>query len=399
MSVFTQELRAGWRNLLAATVGIGLGIASYFPLQSIFFLALEKEFGWSKAVAAASLIALPVTALLLPLAGWIIDRVGVRIASGFSVVACTLSYVWLSRLSGNVPEYYAVIIALNVLGCATGPVAYTRLVAAQFREARGTALGIAQFGNAFMAVLLPPLLGAMMINFGWRGSYIFLAAVALLGGIIAQIFMRPVDGGSVDESATGATPTAAVKSGAFWILALAIFSISVAVFGFVTQFQAILVERGVDARTALLMLSILGISVMFTRLIVGRLLDLKNPYAWAAGVVLVAAAGLIILLANPSNLPLIIVALVLLGFGIGAELDFMSFFCARHFGVRHYSAIYGMLSIAFYIGIAVGGISYGVIRDRTGSYDLAMIVAIVLVVLAAAMFTILRRAAPVRTSA
>src|ERR1700730_10252969 len=191
MSAFRRELAGGWRNLLAATVGLGFGIPCYTPVSSLFFRALGAQFGWSKAVAAGALIALPLAALAFPIAGRLIDRFGVRAMSGFSVVAAVLAYIWLSRLSGNVGEYYGAIIALNVLGCATGPISYTVLVAAQFRDARGAALACAQFGIAFVAVLFPPIIGLMMSTHGWRGSYLLLAATTLVGGIVAQLLMRP----------------------------------------------------------------------------------------------------------------------------------------------------------------------------------------------------------------
>jgi len=115
------------------------------------------------------------------------------------------------------------VIALNVLGCATGPIGYTVLVAAQFRASRGSALACAQFGIAFIAVLLPPILGAIIANFGWRGGYLLLAIITLAGGVIAQLLMQPPKPGAAADATSGVegvTARSALGSLAFWLLAL-----------------------------------------------------------------------------------------------------------------------------------------------------------------------------------
>jgi predicted MFS family arabinose efflux permease len=398
MSAFRREFAGGWRNLLAATIGLGFGIPCYTPVSSLFFRALGTQFGWSKAVAAGALVALPIAAFTFPFVGRLIDRFGVRAMSGFSVAAAVLAYVWLSFLSGSVGEYYAAIIALNVLGCATGPMCYTVLVAAQFREARGAALACAQFGIAFVAVLFPPIIGAMMSRYGWRGGYLLLAATTLAGGAVAQVLMRPVRGMAAQPqpragvTAPGAeiNTRRATSSCAFWLLGLAVLAISIASIGLVSAFQSVLVERGIAETTAPWFLSLLAFSVMLSRLVVGRILDLNYPARYSAVVMVLAAIGAGLLLTPPS-IAVTSTATVLVGFSIGAELDLMAFFCARLFGLTHYGAIYGLLAIFFYVGMALGGFGYGLIRDRAGGYEPALWMTTVLLAVAGGLFLGLER--------
>jgi len=391
VNAFVRELAGGWRNLLAATIGLGFGIPCYTPVSSLFLRALGIQFGWSKAVAAGALIALPITALAFPFAGRLIDRFGVRAMSGFSVAASVLSYLWLSRLSGNVAEYYAAIITLNVLGCATGPICYTVLVAAQFRDARGAALACAQFGIAFVAVLFPPVIGLMMSLHGWRGGYLLLAATTLAGGILSQLLMRPLPSVPTQPRAgDGFSTRDATSSCAFWLLGLAVLAISIASIGLVSAFQSVLIERGINERNATLFLSLLALSVMVSRLAVGRVLDLSHPARSSAIVMGLAAIGAALLL-TPPRTPVTGLATVLVGFSIGAELDLMAFFCARLFGLPHYAAIYGLLAMFFYVGIALGGFGYGLIRDRVGAYEPALLMTTVLLALAGCLFLMLER--------
>lgn len=390
------ELRRGWRNLCAATLGIGLGIASYTPVSSLFFQALESEYGWSKAAAAGALIALPVTALVLPAAGWLIDRYGVRIVAGVSAALTVLSYLWLSRMTGNLREFYLALVTLNVLGCATGPVAYTRLIAAQFTVQRGMALAMAQFGIAFIAVLMPQFIGAMISGYGWRGGYLFFAAATAVGALGAQALMRPAAAGERDVGAAGMAPGAAASTAGFWLLGMAVLAISAAAFGLIAQFQSVLADRHIGLPQATLLLSLFAVAVMVSRLVVGRLLDTAHPERAAAGVMAVSASGIVLLLFGPKAVAATALAVMLVGSSIGAELDLLSFFCARLFGVRRYAAIYGLLSAFFYVGIAVGGIGYGVIKTRSGSYDAALAGSALLFAVAALLFLLLGRQAAFR---
>ena len=385
MSVFLDECRTGWRNLLAATIGMAFGVACYTPVTSLFLRALGVEFGWSKTVAVGALVAMPITAISLPIAGRLIDRFGVRVTTMFSIAASTISLLILSQLNGSITQYYGAVIALNVLGCATGPIGYTVLVAAQFRGSRGTALACAQFGIAFVAVLLPPILGAIMARYGWREAYLLLCGTTLLGGIAAQLLMQPpvrTPGKQSPSSADGFTVRAALGSTTFWVLGLSIGAIAIGANGFVTQFQSVLIEHGSSATSANWLLSLLALSVMLSRLGVGGLLDLANPSTAAAAVIAVAAIGAILLAATTGQ-AMTVAAIILIGISLGAELNILSFFCARYFGLRHYSAIYGLLAMFFYFGIAIGGLSFGIIRDKTGGYELALYLAAGLLVVAA----------------
>jgi Major Facilitator Superfamily len=371
-------------------MGLGFGIPAYNPIASLFLQSLVVEFGWSRSAASAGLIALPIMALILPFLGRLIDRVGVRKVAGVSAACMALCYIWLACLGSNIGGYYAAIIALNVLGAGTAPIVYTRLIVPAFVKARGTALATAQIGIAFMGILLPPFLGMFLTLGHWRQGYFLLAGLSVAGGVAAQLLMRPGD----HRAALGAPrmPVSAVLRRAdFWVLGFALFVISVAAMGLTAHLQPVLLERGIDRTLTTYLLSSLSISVLLSRLLCGRLLDFKRPALWAALTLVTASLGAIILLSAGHSTTLCFVAILFLGIATGAELDLMSFFCARLFGLAHYSAVYGQLGIFFFFGIAVGGIGYGAVRDATGSYALAIAMTLVLLLTAAVLFVILDR--------
>jgi predicted MFS family arabinose efflux permease len=387
MSAFIDELRSGWRDLIGAMIGLGLGIGAYNPVSSFFFRALEHEFGWSKAAAAVSLVALPVTAAVLPFAGLLLDRFGVRRVAMLSALGMSLCFVWLAKMNGALWMFYAAFISLNVLGCATGPVSYTRIIAARFRKSRGTALACSLLGIGLAAMILPPMLATILAHWGWRGGYLFFSAAVFVAGLVALALIRDPDmNANASDAQAGDTLASAVTDRSFWLLGSAIFALSVASLGFVSQFQSLAIERGLTAQAAPLLLSALAASVFVSRLVIGRALDMYRPERVAAGALLLAAFGMLVWIFGGRGTGWALSAVLLIGLSIGAELDFLSFFCARLFGLRHYGAVYGGLAAFFYTGIAAGGIVYGAIHDRAGTYAMASAMSVVLFVVAAVLF-------------
>lgn len=369
MSGLGKELRTGWRDLAGATIGLGCGVASYNPISSLFFRALEGQFGWSKSITAAALIAFPLTGLTLPAVGWLLDRLGVKPVAGVSSLLLSGILFGLSLIDNNLAIFYILYLGMNILGSGTGPVSYTRAIVANFRVARGTALAIVLLGIATAGLVLPQVVAPIVAAGNWRSAYRLLALITLAGGIAAFLLIRPNQTGRMSANeVVGHTPREAFGSYAFWLLAGAILLVSVASLGFVSQFQSILIEKGNSPIAAARLISLLAFSVCVSRLVVGWALDTLSPEKVAVVIFLLASVGMAMLLTDSGSTG-VLVAVMLIGVSLGAELDIMSFFCARCFGLRHYGVIYGALSFFFYTGIAIGGLVYATMHDRSGVYQ------------------------------
>ena len=72
---------------------------------------------------------------------------------------------------------------------------------------------------------------------------------------------------------------------------------------------------------------------------------------------------------------MVTLAAFLLGFAAGAESDLIAFLAARYFGMAYFGRIYGMLYMPFGLFSAISPLVYGIVRDRTGSYDPVLTVA------------------------
>ena len=115
--------------------------------------------------------------------------------------------------------------------------------------------------------------------------------------------------------------------------------------------------------------------------------NLSKTLRWAPAVafcsLLLPMAGCLIL-ADTRSPAMQTLAVVLLGFGAGAELDLLSYRTARYFGVRHYGRIYAVLYAALALCSGVAPALFATVRDRSGSYDTAFLGAALLFALGAA---------------
>src|SRR5690606_21827987 len=128
---------------------------------------------------------------------------------------------------------------------------------------------------------------------------------------------------------------------------------------------------------------VMGISVFVSRVIVGGLLDRFSP-PMVAGLTLLAPVVSMVILATCGDHRLaIVLAVLLLGLAAVAEIDFLSFFAARRFGMRAYGSIYGWLFAMFSLGNGIGAPLVGAMYDTNGGYQVAIWGAAVLFALGA----------------
>jgi MFS family permease len=391
----SAEFQAHGLRLLGASIGMGCGNSVYPTVASIFFVALEGSFHWSKSASATSLVTLPLTALSLPLIGRLLDRFGVARVAFCSTLCFAACLFLLSFMSGAIVQFYALTLAMTVLGAGTGPISYTRVIAAYFFKARGLALSLALVGSPAVSAIMPLIVTGDMAANGWRHAYRMVALITLVGGALAAALVgRPPSAKDHADprTLTGVSLRRALQMPAFWLLCASLLSFSIAGFGFDSQLQSIGLEKGLSPARASLMISLLSLSVIPSRLVVGWALDVVDPRLAGGAAFLLAAVGALVVSFSPhGSLGALSVGVLLMGASFGAEFDLMSYFCAHCFGLKNYASIYGVIMSFFYIGFAAGGIAYGQVHDRTGSYLIALLSSAVLMLLASVLLLPLPR--------
>ncbi len=395
----TSELRRNWPLVVSACVGVACS-SIVLPFYTIGALIkpLSEAYGWARAdVTTAILFSSGLGALTAPLVGALCDRYGPRVLVLPGLAGLGVAFLIAANMNGELWMFYLAYGAMALLGAGTTPVTWTRAIAAAFDRQRGLALGLTLSGTGICATLIPAYTVWLVESFGWRVAYVGIALLPMLvAGPVAFFAFRPERTVPAHSSATadagtwGLTLGEAARGYRFWVLCLSIMLVYLAVSGISPNLIAALTDQGFTPAQAATAQGAYGIAIMVGRVMVGHLVD----RFWAPAVALVAlslpALGALLLTGSPA-FAWVLAAAVLIGFAAGAELDLMSFFAARYFGIRHYARIYAVL----YAILAVAGGSapflFSMVYDRTGSYRFGFFIAAGLFVVAAAILPALGR--------
>ena len=395
------EFSRAWTVVLAAAVGVGLGITG-LPIYTtgLFIRPLEQAFAWPRATITGGLLFLKVgVTLMAPLVGMVVHRYPVRPVAALAMVGFAIGYLGLTLHDGSVPLWYLGWTVLAVLGAGTSPIVWTRAVASWFDTSRGLALGLTLCGTGVVAAVGPSVVGGIIASYGWKAGFYALAGAQVVIGLpLVLLFLRARGEGQAGRAAREALPgrtvSEAFRMGAFWRLLAAFFLISIVVGGFIVNLPAMLGDRGVPQAQAAQALGLMGVAIIVGRLTVGALVD-RYPAGVVAPIYILLPAASCLLLAQGSMdgwaAP---VAIVLVGLAAGAEVDLLAYLVGLHFGMRHYAKIYGWGLAAFSAGAGVGPGFAGWVHDATGSYVMALYAFAGMIAVGAALLGSLGRADP-----
>lgn len=117
--------------------------------------------------------------IMQPLTGWLVDRIGVRIGFAAAVVLWSLACMG-HGLAQGVRSFIVVRFLLGASEAANFP-AGIRAVGQWFPPAeRSGATGIFAAGGSLGAILAPPVIAFLIIQFGWQAVFVVTGAVSLL---------------------------------------------------------------------------------------------------------------------------------------------------------------------------------------------------------------------------
>jgi predicted MFS family arabinose efflux permease len=379
------EFKAGWPVVLSSMLGIGLGLSPLpFYTTGVFAPYLAKSFGWTLSQVMAGITV--TTAVVLfggPAAGFLAVRFGARRVTLASLVLFALAFMGFSLSTGSLPLYYATWAFAALVGAGTLPMTWTVAVNQRFERRKGLALGVSLMGTGIFGFFCKPLLAWMIGAFGWRGAYVGLGLLPLCIAFPAALFLffeKPVAAAAADAPAPpaeGLTFAQTARQWRFWLIALVLVPVSFALAGPIPNMENILKTAGFGAGAIVKLTSLIGLSALTGRFVGGWLLD--RLWAPLVALVILASPGVSCFLLAHTTVsgPAAMVSIGLIGFAVGVEYDLIAYLIARYFGMRAYTATYGVLYAFFSVGAGVGPLLFGWSFERTGSYRLILDVAFV----------------------
>lgn len=365
---------------LSATETVSWGVLFYS--YAVFLRPMEEALGASRASVsgAFSLGLLLAGAAALPAGRWV-DRHGPRaLMTAGSCAAALLVLAW-SRVESLAGLY----VVWAGLGLAMAAVLYEPAFAAitnWFVRRRGQALTALTLVVGLSSFIFLPLSERLVTWYGWRQA---LGILALLLAVVtiplhalvlrrrpADLGLRPDgDEGPPPAESAGEAPPAGVALGAalrsrpFRALAGALMLSTVAVAAVAVHLLSYLEERGMPGAAAAGAAGSIGLMQLPGRMLFAGL-GSRVPRSWStAGVFLLMAAGLVLLVTVP-GLPGVALFVVLFGMGQGMSTLLRASRVAEIFGLAAYGGISGAIALCMTLARTVAPVAVALLHDRVG---------------------------------
>ncbi len=335
-----------------------------------------------------------------PVAGKIIDRIGARAVMLPSIAIMAVCLLLWGYAADTLARLYAISALYGFATIGAQSLTYTKLLTGWFDRNRGLVLGIASAGLGLGYSVLPVIIVFGFARLGPAGTTVLLAGLLIVLPLLLNAFVafpreapaEPV--GEATGGSTGLALGAAMRTAPFWIMAAAIFLISIIATGIVPHFTSMGRDQHLRPAEAASIASLFGLATLGGRLLVGWLFDRLFAPRVSCVIFLIAAAGYALasaVIAFGLGWQVLAAGALLMGLGFGAESDLIGYLASRYFGHRHFAAIYGTLLAIFILGVAAGPLFYGLLRDATGSYRLVLALSAVLGAVAGLLMLMLPR--------
>jgi MFS family permease len=368
---------------IAATVGNMVGITPAISATfGVFLIPIASDFHWPRAWVSGvlGLISL-VSFFIYPVVGRMMDRYGPRRLLIAGNLAFAAAVALLATSTPNVLQFYLLFALVGIAGCVPSTAMFCKVVSNWFDEKRGLMLGVtAGVGNGVGSTALPILAGLLLSSLGWRMSFAAIGGiVALIGFPTFMLLLRDAPSTKAGPTGTpaplleGMSLSQAARTRTFWLMLLAIAAGAGGMMAIFTHVVPMLTDRGFALGDATIVVAIYALVAAAWQVVTGLMLDrLRSPLVI---VPMYASAILgLLLLQFGHGTPVIMLAGVLLGIGLGAEFGALPYFISRYFGLRCYGSITGVLYAVVILLQGVAPALMDVSFDQLHDYALASLV-------------------------
>lgn len=373
-----------------------VGAAGFRSAPSVLLDPLHREFGWSRStVASAVSINVILFGLVGPFAAALQLRYGLRRVTVTSLVVVSLGA--LATTQATAPWHLYLLWGV-VVGTGSGCMAtvFASTVAARwFVRHRGLVTGALTAASASGQLVFLPVLTRLAGQHGWRAVSITIACCALAVVPLVALFLRNVPGdvglvpyGAPDDYLAPVSNSRPISTAfetlrnargdpIFWLLWGSFFVCGLSTNGLIgTHFLSAALDHRIEAATAAGLLAIIGVFDVVGTIASGWLTDRTDPARLLTAYYFLRGASLLVLhpVMDASGLGLF-------GFMVFYGLDWVATvpptvaLCARRFGPERGTVVYGWVFAGHQIGAAVAAWGAGYLRDTTGSYHSAFVIA------------------------
>jgi MFS family permease len=402
--------RNGWWVVVGGSVLLTLQNGLIMSAFGAYLVAITADTGWSPGVIAVGYAIVQLgNGFLSPLTGWCCDRFGTRAVSRLGTVGTAAGFALASAVEDATHFIGAVVVI--ALGCsAAGITPLTVAVVQTVKERRTLALGLLPTGVA-LGGLAVPLVTWALDGFGWRATFLGVAVVILVVGVLAGTVLpsdralRPAVTPAAAEPAVLATAVAdrdhdrgrdhdlgsALRTSAFWLLVVGHGSALVAVSAVNLHLVPLMTHHhGIPLATAGLTVAVMSTAQLLGQVVTGLIGDRVDQRRLAAFCMIVQT-GVLVALALVSGVGLVVAAAVVHGIAWGLRGPVMTSLRTDYFGIGSFGTIMGWSMGFVSIGLVVGPLLVTALADGAGGYPGAFVALAVVTALGSVAFFVLRR--------
>lgn len=403
-----KHLYYGWVMVILAIFIVSVqGIAFYS--FGIFLRPLTLEFNWERgALSAAFSMTLLVGGGLAILAGRLADRYGSRPLLTANGLLYGIGFLLMSQVSslGQVYLIWGIIMGIG-FSCAFIPL--VSAIPRWFTKKRGTAMGLTVAGYGLGGIIAPPLTQWLISSYDWRQAYVVLGLINLIIVIPLAQFMKhsPQRIGlkpygedeaitignkhSLDSAEEGLSFAQAIKTSRFWFFGLILFGYMFSLGLLIVHIASHAVDIGISAMVAASIVSVIGGTSIIGRFFTGFISDKVGARRALAACITMLTLALIWLLFAKESWMLYLFAAIY-GIAYGGIVSLYTLVSAELFGLKFLGIVSAATALLGTVGGAIGAPIAGSIFDATGSYDLALLICVIIGTLAIILSLILLKA-------
>lgn len=364
----------GWMAVGCAFVSMFICFGVVYSFGA-FFDPMSSEFDTSSS--ATSAIFSITTFIFLTggiISGMAADRFGPRPVLIFGGLTMGTGLYLTSLVNSLWVGYITYGLGVGV-GVACGYVPMLAVVGGWFEKRRAAALGVAVTGVGLGTLVVAPLAASLINHYGWRQTYVIFGIASAVGLLLCGCLTpRPP---SPNGQQPGLYLRELVKMPVFGYLYFSGFFITLALFVPFVFLVSYAKTQGIDEIAAASLVGIIGGASIAGRLGFGALGDkISRIHLYQSTFIIVSFSSLIWLFSSNSFTLLILYA-VLLGGGYGGFIVLSPAVAAELFGLIGLGTILGATYTAAGIGGLLGPTLAGYLIDKSGSYNSAIIAAMI----------------------
>ena len=405
----------GWYIVLIAFVANFMSVGTSFYIFNAFMEPLNEAHGWSRTALNMALVLGMIAGFVGQfLAGTLVMRTGPRILMLIGPIlsggACIL-LGWTDVLW----RFYLLYILLYLGSMTYGGVVANTAVNNWFIRKKGKALGFASAGISFSGAVLPLIAMVLILHTTIAGAFLWIGLLTMAVGPLSWLVVRdwpeqfglhpdglppdvikPVSLYERMQQGVGETRREEpwtfrrlVATGTFWKVGLSLGLALTSVGAVMSQLKPRFADLGFEDMTAMWLMALTACIGAVAKYLWGMWCDRFDPRHVFALLVSMMALGLGLALIHDSLVALALFILIF-GFAMGGVMSLFPIIVADLYGRESFPAVFRYVSLLVIIevfGFVIAGQSF----DRTGSYDLAYVIFIVLALVAVGLIVTIKR--------